>query len=74
MPQGGAFRVLLNGNAILFNGEDAINSNDPSRTYLRNHISAPVTFQSGENEIVLEYIEEEAGNKIGIDFFWVKDK
>jgi hypothetical protein len=74
MPQGGTFRVLLNGNAIFFSGQDAINSNDSLRTYLRNYISAPVPFQSGTNEIELEYIEGNAGNEIGIDFFWVKDK
>jgi hypothetical protein len=74
MPQGGAFKVLLNDNPVLFNGEAVINSKDSLRTYLRNHISAPVPFQSGGNEIVLEYIEGNAGNEIGIDFFWVKDK
>jgi hypothetical protein len=74
MPQGGAFKVLLNDNPVLFNGEAVINSKDSLRTYLRNHISAPVPFQSGGNEIVLEYIEGNAGNEIGIDFFWIKDK
>jgi hypothetical protein len=74
MPEGGTFRVLLNGNPVLFNGQDTIKSKDSLRTYLRNHISAPVPFHSGENELEIESIGGNNGDKIGIDFFWVKDR
>jgi len=74
MPQGGAFMVLLNDETVEFNKNDTINSNDSSRTYLRNYISAPVQFNSGENEIVLKYLGQDIGKGIGIDFFWLKNK
>ena len=72
MPQGGNFKVYLNGNLILFGDKETISSNDSLRTYLRNHISAPAAFQSGENEIVIE-LDDEPGKVIGIDFFWIKE-
>ena len=74
MPQGGAFMVLLNGETVQFNSAVTINSNDSSRTYLRNYISAPIPFRSGENEIVIRYIGKVPGEAIGIDFFWLKDR
>ena len=73
MPQGGKFKVYLNSNLILFGDKEIISSNDSIRTYLRNHISAPAAFQSGENEIVIEF-NDNPGNVIGIDFFWIKDR
>ena len=73
MPQGGYFKVYLNGNLILFSDKETISSNDSIRTYLRNHISAPASFKSGENEIEIEF-DDEPGKVIGIDFFWIKER
>jgi len=74
MPEGGAFNVHLNGESVEFNENDTINTRDSSRVYLRNYISAPIQFDSGDNEITLEYTGKETGQEISIDFFWFKDK
>jgi hypothetical protein len=73
MPNGGAFTVFLNGETILFNKRDTINTYDPLRTFLRNYISVPVPFNSGKNEVILNYTGQETNQVIGIDFFWLKN-
>jgi hypothetical protein len=74
MPQGGEITVLLNGEAVKFNNSETIDLHDSTRTFLRNYLSSAVSLNTGKNDVTLIYQGKEEGKKIGIDFFWLKDK
>ena len=73
LPDGGEVLVYINGILTKFGGKEVLNLKEPYHKVLRNYTSVPLILKKGNNDITIEYIGKEKNQKIGIDFFWVKE-
>jgi len=73
MPEGGKIIVWINGKEVKFNNETVIDLHEPHHRVLRNHRSETVSWNQGENRVIIKYVGEASNEKIGIDFFWVRE-
>lgn len=75
LPDGGEVSVYMNGNLLKMSGEEVINLCGPHHRVLRNYNSVPFDLKKeGGNELTVEYVGKAGNKKIGIDFFWIKNK
>ncbi len=73
LPNGGTISVYLNGEMIKMNDVESINLHESDRILLRNYFSKALTYKKGKNEIALQYVGDDSGVTIGVDFFWLKE-
>ncbi len=75
LPDGGEVSVYVNGNLLKMNGEEVINLCEPHHRVLRNYNSVPLDLnKGGGNTVTVEYVGKAGNKKVGIDFFWIKNK
>jgi hypothetical protein len=74
LPGGGTIRTSLNDELLESGGKEIMDLNDPGHIQLRNHFFGPVRLTKGDNRLAIIQASSLNGNKIGIDFFWLKKK
>jgi hypothetical protein len=73
-PGGGGIWIKANEKPLVFNDSGSINLEDPDHVQLRNHFAKPVHLERGNNKLIIGPVAGRAGEKVGIDFFWLKRK
>jgi hypothetical protein len=74
LPGGGEIWAMANENDLIFNDSGSINLADPSHIQLRNHLAKPVRLKRGNNKLTIGPVTGRSGEKVCVDFFWVKKK
>lgn len=73
VPDGGKFKTYFNGKPLTLDGKEYLDLKTEGRTMLRTFWAVGVGMKKGVNELELEFAGDQPNNKIGIDFFWLKN-